>query len=192
MLEIIININIQPNPRTLDEYTPHQYWSANFILLLSLILFSYRCSWCAFLLAGVCEPESLGAPRALRRIPTRSATFSNILDAHQHDRPPAAIWPPAQGGACSAATSRRLLQQHRQQQPAAAVVAVEAQRGSGATRDTSHSRSSAMVGGCVRCCWLAGWWLADWLAGSWLAAAPLPNCPLFNSFLNLKKKCIYL
>ena len=21
----------QPNPRTLDEYTPHQYWSANFI-----------------------------------------------------------------------------------------------------------------------------------------------------------------
>ena len=24
--------NALPNPRTLDEYTPHQYWSANFIL----------------------------------------------------------------------------------------------------------------------------------------------------------------
>ena len=23
---------ILPNPRTLDEYTPHQYWSANFIV----------------------------------------------------------------------------------------------------------------------------------------------------------------
>ena len=26
----------QPNPRTLDEYTPHQYWSATFIKLFSL------------------------------------------------------------------------------------------------------------------------------------------------------------
>ena len=24
---------ILPNPRTLDEYTPYQYWSANFIYL---------------------------------------------------------------------------------------------------------------------------------------------------------------
>ena len=24
----------QPNPRTLDEYTPRQYWSANFILVI--------------------------------------------------------------------------------------------------------------------------------------------------------------
>ena len=26
----------QPNPRTLDEYTPHQYWSAIYISSLSL------------------------------------------------------------------------------------------------------------------------------------------------------------
>ena len=26
----------QPNPRTLDEYTPHQYWSANFVSRLEL------------------------------------------------------------------------------------------------------------------------------------------------------------
>ena len=26
-----------PNPKTLDEYTPHQYWSANIIIGLSII-----------------------------------------------------------------------------------------------------------------------------------------------------------
>ena len=36
---------ILPNPRTLDEYTPHQYWSANFIIvedfLQNLVVFSW-------------------------------------------------------------------------------------------------------------------------------------------------------
>ena len=37
----------QPNPRTLDEYTPHQYWSANFIYSLqSATTISTLFWWC--------------------------------------------------------------------------------------------------------------------------------------------------
>ena len=41
----------QPDPRTLNEYTPRQYWSANFILLPVLLSAN-------FIYESLCESES--------------------------------------------------------------------------------------------------------------------------------------
>ena len=51
--QTINNTNvILPNPRTLDEYTPHQCWLANFILQINASLIVIKILLCAALTYG--------------------------------------------------------------------------------------------------------------------------------------------